>query len=43
MGSSVSQNSLNVRLDLLYHNFAIQCTGSHNANWLSSFKQALSI
>jgi hypothetical protein len=43
MVSSVSQNSLNVCLDLLYHNFAIRCTGSHNANWFSSFKQALSI
>ncbi len=40
---SVSQNSLNVSLDLLYHNFAIRCTGSRNAKWLSSFKQALSI
>ncbi len=43
MVSSVSQNSLNVCLDLLYHNFAIRCTGSCNAKWLSSFKQALSI
>ncbi len=43
MVSSVSLNSLNVRLDLLYQNFAIRCTGSRNANWLSSFKQALSI
>jgi hypothetical protein len=37
MVSSVSQ------LDLLYDNFAIRCTGSRNAKWLSSFKQALSI
>jgi hypothetical protein len=37
MVSSVTQ------LDLLYHNFAIRCTGSRNAKWLSSFKQALSI
>jgi hypothetical protein len=37
MVSSVPQ------LDLLYHNFAIQCTGSCNAKWLSSFKQVLSI
>ncbi len=43
MVSSFSQNSLNVCLDLLYHNFAIRCTGIRNANWLSSFKQALSI
>jgi hypothetical protein len=43
MVSSVSQNSPDVRLDLLYHNFAIRCTGSCNAKWLSSFKQALSI
>jgi hypothetical protein len=37
MVSSVSQ------LDLLYHNFAIRCTGSRNAKWFSSFKQAISI
>jgi hypothetical protein len=37
MVSSVTQ------FDLLYHNFAIRCTGSRNAKWLSSFKQALSI
>jgi hypothetical protein len=37
MVSSVPQ------LDLLYHNFAIRCTGSCNAKWLSSFKQVLSI
>jgi hypothetical protein len=43
MFSSVSQSSLNVCLDLLYHNFAIRCTGSCTANWLSSFKQARSI
>ncbi len=43
MVSSVRQNSPNVHLDLLYLNFAIRCTGSHNAKWLSSFKQAQSI
>jgi hypothetical protein len=43
MVSSVSQNSPNVHLYLLYYNFAIRCTGSCNAKWLSSFKQALSI
>jgi hypothetical protein len=37
MVSSVPQ------LDLLFHNFAIQCTGSRNAKWLSSFNQVLSI
>jgi hypothetical protein len=37
MVSSVTQ------LDLLYHNFAIRCTGSCKAKWLSSFKQVLSI
>ena len=31
------------QLDLLYQNYAIRCTGSRNAKWLSSFKQALSI
>ncbi len=34
MFSSVSQNAPNVRLDLLYHNFAIRCTGNCNAKWL---------
>ncbi len=43
MFSSVSQNAPNVCLDLLYHNFAIQCTINRNAKWLYSFKQALSI
>jgi hypothetical protein len=43
MFSSISQNAPNVRLDLLYHNFAIWCTGNCNAEWLYSFKQALSI
>jgi hypothetical protein len=37
MVSSVPQ------LDLLYHNFAIRCTGNRNAKWLSSFKQVLLI
>jgi len=31
------------QLDLLYQNFAIRCTGSRNAKWLLSFKQALAI
>ncbi len=39
MFSSVSQNAPNVHLDLLYHNFAIRCTGNRNAKWLYSFKQ----
>ena len=42
-GMAVTVSYLDSQLDLLYQNFAIQCTGSHNAKWLLSFKQALTI
>ena len=41
--SSDIQNASNDHLKILYHNFAIRCTGPHNSNMLSSFRQALSI